>query len=118
MPEPSITKAAFSARHGIAKSRVTELIGEGLPVTTSGRIDPEAGDTWIASRLDPARRAAAKWKGAAASQTKTVAASRAKKLDRENALFDLELAKRRGELIDRAETLRALADFATLHRDA
>ena len=47
-----------------------------------------------------------------------MAGQRAKKLDRENAILDLELAKRRGELIDRAETLRALADFATLHRDS
>lgn len=117
MSEPAtITKAAFGARHGVAKSRVTEWTGEGLPVTRNGRIAVADGDAWVASRLDPARRAARKGQvGRAAGK---VADQRARKLDRENALLDLELARKRGTLIDRAATLAALADFATLHRDA
>jgi hypothetical protein len=116
MSEPTVTKTAFATRHGVAKSRVTEWIGEGLPVTANGRIDPAAGDDWVASRLDPARRAARKGQlGRAAGK---VADQRARKLDRENALLDLELARKSGAVISRAETMTALADFAALQRDA
>jgi hypothetical protein len=122
MPELStprtITKAAFAARQGVTTSRVTELIAEGLPVTRNGRIDVAEGDRWITTHLDPARRAAAKRKGAATAQGKTVAQQRAKKLDRENSLLDLELARKRGVLIDQSVTLRSLADFSSQHRDA
>ena len=66
------------------------------------------------SRLDPARRAARK--GQLGNAAGKVADQRARKLDRENELLDLELARKRGSLIDQGETMAALADFATLQR--
>ncbi|MGU3538115.1 hypothetical protein [Methylobacterium sp. A54F] len=118
MPEQGLTKTAFATRHGVAKSRVTELIGEGLPVLATGRIDPVEGDAWMACRLDPARRAAASRRGQVHHAAGKVADQRARKLDRENELLDLDLARKRGELISRDETLKALQEFGTLHRDA
>ena len=60
-PDPArpVTKSAFAQRAGITKSRVSQLIGQGLPVRPDGKIDPIEAEAWIAENLDPRRRRSA-----------------------------------------------------------
>lgn len=56
-----LLKSAFAARVGISPGRVTQLIKKGLPVRGDGKIDPEAGERWLAANLDHGRRNG--WRG-------------------------------------------------------
>ena len=112
-----MSKRAFARRHGVSPSRVTAWAAQGLPLDINGQVKGGKGDAWVAANLDPDRRAAAKEKfvgKVAAGLTN----ERARKIHNENALLDLELARKRGSLIDRDDTIRALQDFAVFQRDA
>ena len=50
------TKTEFAARVSLTKSRVSQLVAEGLPVRDDGMIDVEAGLAWMEKNLDPSRR--------------------------------------------------------------
>ena len=41
------TKTAFAARVGLTKGRISQLVAEGLPVRSDGRIDVAEGLAWI-----------------------------------------------------------------------
>src|SRR6185295_3447357 len=59
------TKTEFAARVGLTKARISQLIGQGLPVRADGKVDVEAGLAWMEKNLDPSRRG----KGGTASTT-------------------------------------------------
>lgn len=120
-----LTQTAFAKAVGLTQGRVSQLVREGLPVGEDGRIDEAEGKAWIDANLDPDRRRRArpaapppepeaKPAGAQAS----VAALRSQKLFREAVLLDLEVKKRQGELIDRAEVERTVFARARMERDA
>lgn len=118
MTEPApITQAAFARQQGLAKSRVNQLVADGLPLRDDGRVDPVAAGAWIDANLDPGRREARK-PGSSRGKAGTVADLRAKKLAGELRLLEMEAAKREGSLVERAAVDRFLFERARLERDA
>jgi hypothetical protein len=140
MPKP-VTPSAFGKLVGLSKGRISQLRAEGLPVI-DGMIDPDAGQAWLRDNLDPARREAGRRGragrarparrgkrasgarkapdgGGSADETKlgTVARLRASKIGRETLLLDLELRRRNGALVDRAEVERVVFTRARAERD-
>lgn len=106
-----MTKSAFAARLGVSAGRVSQMVKTGLPVLDNGRVPVDAADAWY--------RANIRQKAGEAQHSASVL-SRVKQ-EREEAqrdLLQLELAKRRGELIDRREVELALHDRARGERDA
>lgn len=114
MPE-LLTRTEFAKHVGLAKSRITQLVSEGLPIRKDGKINLDRGKRWIDNHLDPKRRQAA---GRDASATGTVAGLRADKLKRENELLDLDLMLKKGALVDRREAEAAIEGRARFERDA
>src|SRR4051812_42644972 len=98
MPRRIVSQRELAAAVGLTPKRIGALVAEGWPVRADKRIDFAQGEAWMAASLDPARRIAA---GKTGEGMRTVADRRATKLDRESALLDLQLAQRRGELIER-----------------
>lgn len=43
----TVSKAEFSRQMNLSKARISQLIQRGLPVTPEGKIDLDAGKTWI-----------------------------------------------------------------------
>ena len=70
------TKTAFAARVGLTKGRISQLVAEGLPVRSDGRIDVAEGLAWIETNLDPARRNKG---GAPTATTRTATLAEAKR---------------------------------------
>lgn len=52
----TISKAEFGRRIGVSRARVTQLVGEGLPVRKNGKIDFAKAAQWVARHLDHYRR--------------------------------------------------------------
>ncbi len=112
-----VKKSVFALEVGLSKGRISQLVGQGLPVEPNGLIDRAKALEWMERNLDQARR---KTNGAngSLSPTKTVTDLRAEhevvKIDRAR----LQLAKERGDLVDRVEAERAIFDRARRERDA
>ncbi len=47
----AFSKTDFAARLGVTKARISQLLGEGLPVRDDGRIDAMAGCGWVLENL-------------------------------------------------------------------
>lgn len=114
---PSLTQAQFAKEVGLSRGRIAQLVGEGLPVEPGGGIDLTKGKRWIADNLDPKRREAATGT-APDGRLGMVAQMRAQKLLRETKLIDMELKKKEGTLLDRAEVEKAIFERARFERDA
>ncbi|MFN4142772.1 hypothetical protein [Aestuariivirga sp.] len=114
---PSLTQAAFAKEVGLSRGRIAQLVGEGLPVEPDGGIDLKKGKRWIADNLDPKRREAATGT-APEGKLGMVAAMRAQKLLRETKLIDMEVKRKEGSLLDRAEVEKAIFERARFERDA
>src|SRR5579862_1236132 len=114
----NLTQAAFGKAVGLSQGRVSELVGEGLPTNGAGRIDLDEGRAWIAANIDPDRRRGGGREPGTARPAlvpapdggvhQTVAGLRGAKLVRESKLLDIELRRKSGELVDRAEAERAI----------
>jgi hypothetical protein len=123
-----LSKAAFARSCGFARSRLTKLTGEGLPVRPDGKIDPVAARRWMEKNLDHARRD--RWGGPASSVKPKMGGARADtdgatlsdaRRDREiskAAREALQLRRDRGELIEKAAVRRFLEARGRLERDA
>ncbi|KKL88535.1 hypothetical protein LCGC14_1923770, partial [marine sediment metagenome] len=106
-----MTKTAFAAHLGVSSGRVSQMIKNGLPVLGNGRVPLVAAEAWY--------RANIRQKAGDAQHSASVL-SRVKQ-EREEAqrdLLQLDLARKRGQLIDRAEVELALHDRARAERDA
>lgn len=117
MPD-GMTKTAFAKEVGLARSRISQLVDEGLPVLPNGRIDPEEGRAWMAEWLDPKRRDAAKEGAGEASQGGKVAQIRAASMMRDLRLKDLAVLKAENAVIDREKAEAAIFERARFERDA
>lgn len=112
-PPPVISKSAFADELGLSKPRVTQLIEKGLPVRADGKLDRSAALAWYAANVDGSRRKALR------PFQPTPGRNWREELDRLKAeTAALELAKARGELIDRAAAEKAIFERARLERDA
>lgn len=73
-----VTKSEFSRRLGISKARVSQYVGQGLPVDASGKIDEAIGRAWVKANIasEPSRlntkRSARRARGKAAKATPPV----------------------------------------------
>ena len=117
-PAPGIdTKAAFAARVGLTKGRISQLVAEGLPVRRDGRINVDAGLAWIENNLDPARRN----KGGAPTVTgKSATLAEARRLHEIVKVQRAKLAfeREKGLLIDAGAAERTVYARAKAERDA
>jgi hypothetical protein len=113
-PSATLTKAAFAEKVGLTRGRISQLIGQGLPVGTDGQIDAEAGLRWMEDNLDPDRRG----KGGVAGTTPSLAEARRLheivKVQRARLALDRE----RGDLVNRATVRGAVFARAKAERDA
>jgi len=117
----TISKGAFAERTGVTPGRVSQMIGDGLPVEPNGKIDPRAAEAWIDENVDPEKRKA--WQtrrdgegdsGPTAKLTRIRAEHETAKME----LAKLELARKSGALIDREAARRAVYARARMERDA
>jgi len=102
------TQSEFARRHGVSRQRISTLVKQGLPRLDNGRVDSDAADAWMAANLDHARRERQRGGDGTARERKEAAQA---------ALAELDLARRRGELVERAAVEQAAFERARLERD-
>lgn len=110
----SLSKAAFAERVGLTRGRISQLIGQGLPVTGDGRIEVEAGLRWMEDNLDPDRRGKG---GAQPSTTPSLAEARRLHEIVKVQRARLSLDRERGDLVNRATVRGAVFARAKAERD-
>lgn len=120
-----VSKSRFAAEVGLSKGRISQLVGQGLPVRPDGKIDRDTALDWMEANLDPTRRKPAyKEKAETGPALPTAAADASlKDLKAEHeavkvARARLALEKERGELVDRTTAERVILDRARQERDA
>ena len=114
-----LTLTQFAKEIGLTRGRISQLVPEGLPVRKDGKINLTRGKRWIERNLDPQRREAAGKNGTKPNgKLAGVAAARAKKLELETALAELEFKRRSSEMIDRKAAEAAVFGRARFERDA
>ncbi len=105
--EGRISKAAFADRIGVSRSRVSQLIKDGLPITEDGRVPEKEAISWYNANVSKNRT-----KGPAQLSAR-------EELDRLKAERErLALEKARGDVINRREASRAAFERARYDRDA
>ncbi len=103
-----ITRAEFGRRVKLSRRRLETLAKQGLP-TIDGKVPFHVAKAWLADNVDPARKD--HWHGGSLNDLRR---------EREKIKVDagrLELARARGELIERAAVRRFLAERARMERD-
>lgn len=117
LKEEAESKADFAARVGLTRGRISQLIAEGLPVQADGRINVEAGLSWMENNLDPDRRN----KGGVARQEvsgPSLAEARRLHLIVQVQRAKLALEQERGTLINADEAVNTVFARARAERDA
>lgn len=114
---PTVSKSQFAKLAGVSPSRVSQMIGRGLPVEPNGRIDVARGRCWIADNIDQGR-AEAQHSSAATGQATMRFGGGDEKKSLETELTRIELEKARGSLVDRALVERVVFGAARAERDA
>jgi hypothetical protein len=102
-----ITQAEFQRRAGLSASRFRKLKAEGLPLAGK-RVDYEEAVAWIEANVDPARRD--NWQNGSLNDLRR---------ERERVKIEqqkIELARARGELVERKAVKKFLAERARMER--
>jgi phage terminase Nu1 subunit (DNA packaging protein) len=108
-----LSKSAFANLVNLSPGRISQMIKQGLPVETDGRIDVAWGKKWIAENIDP-RRSAVQPQGKFSFE-RPAAVSERDRLAREQAdNMSLKNAALRRELVPSTEVEARWAD--TLRR--
>ena len=105
------TLTAFAARHGFTKQRASNLKKRGLPVLASGRVNSADADRWLVENLDHRKRHGNGLRAEPGS-------AKDRKDEADASIRELELAKRRGELVERAAVDKAVFELARRERDS
>ena len=105
-----ISKAELGRRVGLSRARIDRLVADGLPLH-DGRIDYPEAAAWIADHVDPIRQEAAK---GTASLNELRREREAVKVETSR----LELARIRGELIDKKLVKRFISERVGMERAA
>jgi hypothetical protein len=103
-----ITQTEFQRRTGLSSSRFRQLKADGLPLVRK-RVDYEKALAWIEGNVDPARKD--NWQNGSLNDLRR---------ERERMKIEqqkLELAKARGELVERKAVKKFLAERARMERD-
>jgi hypothetical protein len=111
----TVSKKKFGELIGVGPSRVSQMLEEGLPQESDGRISIAKGTAWVKNNLDGFRRLAKAGLGDTAG---TASQLRAAKMYREARLLDLELKQREGDLVPRSKVEDILFGRARFERDA
>lgn len=109
---PVLSKSGFAKKIGVVPGRVTQMIGQGLPVEPNGQINVEAGIAWYRRNINSNRRN---------SFGDLDNGTRSAKADRDQAearIAQLKAEKLAGNLIDRRRTLATIEGRARMERDA
>lgn len=125
-----VSKSEFARRRGISRTWIKQLVNEGLPVE-GGKVPMAKAVAWIDANLDPARRN--HWGNRSHANALSGGNSNAKHVsllnggslndlrrERERIKVDasaLELARSKGELVERAAVRKFLTDRARMERD-
>lgn len=104
-------KREFAELMGVTPGRISQLIHQGLPIETNGKIDPDKGQAWWNANLMSGRR---RLPGVQPTLASTKASIDAERLEQ----LRLETAQRRGELVRRDLVRRAIVDRGRAERDA
>jgi len=122
-----VSKAALARKLEVSRARVSQLIGQGLPVRADGKVDLELALEWISARVDRSvgRKPAPSTSTSEsinqpgpADPLRIIALARARKL-----LADAKRSERReraeaGEYVPRTQAVEYAAAFSLLTRDA
>lgn len=108
----TLSKRGFGELIGVSPGRVSQMINDGLPVESNGRIDITKGKAWVAANVDQNRRRSRVDGGGLFDGAK-----------REREAAEARIAHFKAErladrLIDRDETLRMIETRARFERDA
>jgi phage terminase Nu1 subunit (DNA packaging protein) len=110
---------AWCRARGVPVATLSKALAAGLVQRhPDGSVDAASADTWNASR--PARAAAARRgpeRSGGAPRRGSVAASQKRFLDARAKLAELELRRRRGELLEATEVESAMFDLGRRQRD-
>jgi hypothetical protein len=98
---------------GVSESTVRRWIKAGMPLTAAGKVDEVSAARWVENRLDAARRAA-RMEGDSGGRVTDL---RARKLEAEAALLEMQRQRRAGELLDRKAVEETVFARARMERD-
>jgi hypothetical protein len=104
-----ISQTEFLRRAKVSRSRFKVLVREGLPLHGK-KVDLAEASAWLDANVDPARKNG--WQGASLNDLR-----RQREVVRIGT-SKLELAKARGELVERVAVKRFLSERARLERDS
>jgi hypothetical protein len=103
-----MTQAEFQRRTGLSPSRFRQLKADGLPLEGK-RVDYDKAVSWMQANVDPTRKD--NWQNGSLNDLRR---------ERERVKIEqekLELAKARGELVERKRVERFLIERARMERD-
>jgi hypothetical protein len=103
-----VTQTEFQRRAGLSASRFRQLKSEGLPLVGK-RVDYEKAAAWMQANVDPVRKD--NWQGGSLNDLRR---------ERERIKIEqqkIELAKARGELVERKVVKKFLGERARMERD-
>ncbi|MEW9838333.1 hypothetical protein [Mesorhizobium marinum] len=107
------SKSAFARRLSLSKSRVSQLVAQGMPVNEDGSIPVAEALRWFRANVGTQRGPATASPGAG---DLTEEKARLTKIQADRA--QLELEARRGDLVPTAIAKRVVGTVARVHRDA
>lgn len=113
-PTEIVSKKGLAEVLGVHPSRITQLIGKGLPLEPNGRVSITKAKDWIAANVDQHRR---KMLGGTGQQRPGTAV----RVELDSVRVErarLELERERGNLIDRKAVEAAVFARARSERDA
>lgn len=105
-----VSKVAFAQMLGLTPPRISQLIAQGLPLTSAGKIPVDEARAWYEANVAPSRRKAL------ADRPPVGARARLDVLKVEQAQLDLD--RSRGELVARKLVNAAVFERARAERDA
>lgn len=94
------------------------MIRQGLPITTNGMVDVDAGDRWIRENIDQTRSRNSKKASDRESSYGALTKAKQEKADIDAKRARIELEQLEGRLVDRDEADRTIFARARAERDA
>lgn len=114
-PPDIVSKKGLAQVLGVHPSRVTQLLGRGLPTEPNGRVSVTKARAWISANLDPHKTKMLQANGQAPAKANGVR----QELDGVRVeRARLELDRARGSLVDRKTVESAIFARARAERDA
>lgn len=109
MSDGPVSKSELARYWNMTKARVSQYVGQGMPVRPDGRVDLAEAEAWRAENVDTSRGADADGAGARAERSRLLRAQAER--------AELDLAARRGELVEKAAISATLGPLIRELRD-